>query len=342
VKNIVVGIVGSGRIGQVHARSIAYEIPGATIKTVADPYMTDEAAELMKSLGAEIITEDYKVVINDPDIEAVFICSPTDTHSTISQEACLAGKHVFCEKPVDLNIDKIKETLRVVKKSGVIYQVGFNRRFDHNFASVKAAIVDGKIGDVHVLKITSRDPEPPPVSYVKVSGGIFYDMIVHDFDMARFLTGSEVVEVFASAAVRIDEGIGDAGDYDTAVVTLKFENGAIGVIDASRKAVYGYDQRVEVFGSKGSVSIGNDTVSTTVVSNADGVTAEKPKYFFLERYMSAFSEEKIQFFNAIKNGEKPPVGGDDGLIAVVIAEAAKRSVAENRPVKISEITDLNY
>jgi myo-inositol 2-dehydrogenase / D-chiro-inositol 1-dehydrogenase len=341
-KDIKVGIIGAGRIGIVHAKSIAYEIPGVTIKTVADPSLTEEASVLMKSLGAEKVTKDYKEVINDPDIEAVFICSSTDTHSIISQEASKAGKHVFCEKPVDLDIEKIKKTLKVVKDSGVKYQVGFNRRFDHNFTSVKAAIDAGKIGDVHILKITSRDPDPPPAEYVKGSGGIFYDMVVHDFDMARFLTGSEVIEVFAAADVRIDEEIGKAGDYDTAVVTLKFESGAIGVIDASRKAVYGYDQRVEVFGNKGSVSIGNDTLSTAVISNEDGVTAEKPKYFFLERYMGAFSEEKIQFFNAIDGNTDVPVGGFDGLISVVIAEAAKRSAAENRPVKISEITDLDY
>ncbi|HAK44612.1 MAG TPA: inositol 2-dehydrogenase [Spirochaeta sp.] len=340
-KNIVVGIIGAGRIGQVHAKSIAYEIPGVSIKTVADPFLTDEAAELMKSLGAEKVSKDYKEIINDPEIEAVFICSSTDTHSPISQEAAIAGKHVFCEKPVDLDIEKIKKTLKVVKDSGVKYQVGFNRRFDHNFAAVEKAVTDGKVGDVHIVKITSRDPEPPPVSYVKVSGGIFYDMVVHDFDMARFVTGSEVTEVFAAASVRVDEEIGKAGDYDTAVVTLKFENGAIAVIDASRKAVYGYDQRVEVFGSKGSVAIGNDILTTAVISNAEGVTAEKPKYFFLERYMGAFTEEKVQFFDAIKNNTTPPVGGYDGLISVVIAEAAKKSAAENRPVKISEITDLN-
>jgi myo-inositol 2-dehydrogenase/D-chiro-inositol 1-dehydrogenase len=338
--DIVVGIIGAGRIGQVHARSIAYEIPGVTIKTVADPYLTDEAAALMKSLGVQKVCKDHKEIINDPEIEAVFICSSTDTHSPLSREACLAGKHVFCEKPVDLDIDKIKETLKVVKESGVIYQVGFNRRFDHNFASVKAAIDAGKVGDVHILKITSRDPSPPPVEYVKVSGGIFCDMIVHDFDMARFLTGSEVTEVFAAADVRIDEEIGKAGDYDTAVVTLRFENGAIAVIDASRKAVYGYDQRVEAFGSKGAVSIGNDTLSTAVISSEDGIVSEKPKYFFLERYMGAFTEEKLQFFDAIRKGTEVPVGGFDGLISVVIAEAAKRSAAENRPVKISEITDL--
>ncbi|MBI9101343.1 MAG: inositol 2-dehydrogenase [Spirochaetales bacterium] len=340
-KDVIVGIVGAGRIGIVHAKSIAYEIPGVTIKTVADPYLTDEAAALLTKLGVENVTKDYKEIINDPDIEAVFICSSTATHSPISQEACKAGKHVFCEKPVDLDIDKIKATLKVVRDSGVKYQVGFNRRFDHNFMALKAAIDSGKIGDVHVLKLTSRDPGPPPIEYIKVSGGIFYDMLVHDFDVARFLSGSEVVEVYAAAAVRVDEEIGKAGDYDTAVVTLKFENGAIAVVDGSRKASYGYDQRVEVFGSKGAVAIGNDALSTAVISNETGVTSEKPLHFFLERYMGAYSEEKVQFFDAIRNNKKPPVGGYDGLVSVVIAEAAKRSAQENRPVKISEITDLN-
>ena len=338
MNTIKVGIIGAGRIGLVHARGLAYEIPDVKIKTVADPFFTKEAEELMLGFGAEKITKNYRDIIDDPEIGVVFVCSSTDTHALISQEASMAGKHVFCEKPVDLDIQKIKETLTIVKQSGVKYQVGFNRRFDHNFAAVKKAIEDGKIGEVHILKITSRDPSPPPAEYVKVSGGIFCDMIIHDFDMARFLTGSEVMEVYAVAEVRIDEAIGQAGDWDTAVVTLKFRNGAIGVIDASRKAVYGYDQRVEVFGSSGSVSIGNDSDSTTVISNQWGVTAEKPKHFFLERYMRAFSEEKIQFFDAIRNDTEPPVGGFDGLVSVIIAEAVKRSVLENRPVKISEIS----
>ncbi len=341
-KDIVVGIIGAGRIGITHAKSIAYEIPGVTIKTVADPFINEDTEKLMKSLGAEKVTKDYKEIISDPDIEAVLICSSTDTHSPISQEACKSGKHVFCEKPVDLDIDKIKATLKVVRDSGVKYQVGFNRRFDHNFMAIKAAVDSGKIGDVHILKLTSRDPGPPPIEYIKVSGGIFYDMLVHDFDVARFLSGSEVIEVYAAAAVRVDEEIEKAGDYDTAVVTLKFENGAIAVIDGSRKASYGYDQRVEVFGSKGSVAIGNDALSTAVISNENGITSEKPLHFFLERYMGAYSEEKVQFFEAIRNDKEPPVGGFDGLISVVIAEAAKRSANENRVVKISEITDLNY
>ena len=341
-KDIIVGIIGAGRIGITHAKSIAYEIPGVTIKMVADPYITDETTQLMKKLGAQHITKDYREILADPEIEAVFICSSTDTHSPISQEAALAGKHVFCEKPVDLDIEKIKETLAVVKKAGITYQVGFNRRFDHNFMALRKALDEGKIGDVHIVKTTSRDPGPPPISYVKVSGGIFMDMIVHDFDVARFLTGSEVTEVYAAAAVRVDPAIGEAGDYDTAVTTLKFENGAIAVIDASRKASYGYDQRVEVFGAKGSIAIQNDTDSTAVLSNEQGVLAEKPKHFFLERYMGAYTEEKIQFFNAIRNNTAPPVGGFDGLISVVIAEAAKLSAKENRPVKISEILGENF
>jgi len=334
---ITVGIIGAGRIGLVHAKSITYEIPYIKVKTVADPYMSDDAKKTLQSYGITNLVDDYKVILNDPEIDAVLICSSTDTHAQLSQEASKAGKNVFCEKPIDLNIEKIKETLDVVEQSKVKYQIGFNRRFDHNFKAVKKAIDEGKVGDINIVKITSRDPAPPPISYVKVSGGIFYDMIVHDFDMARFLVGSEVEEVFAVGSVMIDKEIGEAGDYDTAVVTLKFKNGVICVIDACRKAVYGYDQRVEVFGSKGSIAINNDSDSTAVLSNEIGVIAEKPKYFFLERYMGAFTEEKIKFFEAIIDNKDVPVNGADGLMAIIIAEAAKRSAKEKRIVKISEI-----
>ena len=340
-KNITVGIIGAGRIGMTHAQSIAYEIPGVVIKSVADPYITEEATHTLKRLGVQHITDDYHTIIADPEIDAILICSSTATHSPISQEAALAGKHVFCEKPVDLDIAKIVETLRVIQDAHIQYQVGFNRRFDHNFDTLKKSIDAGKIGAVHMVNITSRDPAPPPISYIEVSGGIYTDMMVHDFDMARFLVGSEVTEVYASAEVRIDERIGDAGDYDTAVAVLTFENGAIALINNSRQAVYGYDQRVEVFGEKGSISIQNDTQSTAILSTADGVISENPKYFFLERYMDAFTEEKKQFFQAIADGTDPPVGGIDGLLSVAIAEAANRSVREHRPVAVSEVIDIS-
>lgn len=338
-REIVIGIIGAGRIGMTHAKSITYEIPGVRIKSVADPYITLEAAAQLTAMGVAVITDDYTELISDPEIEAVFICSSTPTHSPLSQEASRAGKHVFCEKPVDLDIAKIRQTLQVVQESGVKYQVGFNRRFDHNFAAVKRLLDEGMVGKVHMVRITSRDPSPPSAAYAASSGGLFTDMVVHDFDMARFMTGSEVTEVYAAASVNIDPEIGRAGDYDTAAITLKFENGAIAVIDVSRQAVYGYDQRLEVFGEKGAVSMGNDTLSTAVISSAAGVLSEKPKHFFLERYMQAFTEEKLQFFDAIRHDSIPPVGGYDGLISVVIAAAALTSVKENRPVRISEINN---
>jgi myo-inositol 2-dehydrogenase/D-chiro-inositol 1-dehydrogenase len=340
-KQIAVGIIGAGRIGMTHAKSIAYEIPGAYIKIVADPYITEESTLLMNKLGVQHVTKDYREIIQDPDIQAVIICSSTATHAPISQEAALAGKHIFCEKPIDLDIAKIVDTLQVVQKAQVKFQVGFNRRFDHNFYALKKRITEQQIGNIHMVNITSRDPAPPPISYIEVSGGIYTDMMVHDFDMARFLVDSEVEEVYAAASVKIDPRIGEAGDYDTATATLKFKNGVIAMINNSRQAVYGYDQRVEVFGEKGAVSIQNDTPATTVLSNADGVISEKPKYFFLERYMDAFTEEKRQFFAAIEEGTEVPVGGLDGLYSVVIAAAANLSVKENRPVKIDEIFDFS-
>jgi myo-inositol 2-dehydrogenase/D-chiro-inositol 1-dehydrogenase len=216
-------------------------------------------------------------------------------------------------------------------------QVGFNRRFDHNFRRVHELVRSGALGHPHLVRITSRDPAPPPPEYVKVSGGIFLDMTIHDFDMARYLSCSEVVEVYAHGAVLVDPAIGEAGDVDTAVVTLSFANGAIGVIDNSRRAVYGYDQRVEVFGSKGCASCGNDTPSSVVVASEQGVQGDKPLYFFLERYRQAFIDEMKAFFRALTEDTPTPVGGVDGLKPILIGLAAKRSLAEHRPVKVSEV-----
>ena len=224
-----------------------------------------------------------------------------------------------------------------LEKNPVKYQVGFNRRFDHNFEAVRDAVAAGKIGDTHIIKITSRDPEPPSADYVKVSGGMFLDMTIHDFDMVRFLAGCDAEEVYVEAAVLVDPAIGEAGDVDTAVITLKMENGAIAVIDNSRQAVYGYDQRAEVFGSKGMAATGNDTASAAVISNADGVTGEKPLHFFLERYMDAYAKEIKSFIEAIENDTETPLGVMDGLQPVLMGLAAKKSLEEHRPVKISEI-----
>lgn len=334
---VTVGIIGAGRIGKVHTQSICNIVKNAKIKTIADPFMNDETAAWAKSMGVENTTKDYKEILADPEIEAVLICSSTNTHSPISVEAIKAGKHVFCEKPIDHDIDKIKDVIDALKDSKVKYQVGFNRRFDHNFEAVRNAVVAGKIGDPHIIKVTSRDPEPPSAEYAAVSGGMFLDMTIHDFDMVRYLAGCDAEEIYVQSAVLVDPAIGEAGDVDTAVITIKMENGAIAVIDNSRKAAYGYDQRAEVFGSKGMVATANDTQSSAVLSTVDGVTGEKPLYFFLERYMDSFAKEVNCFIEAIENDTDTPLGVEDGLKPVLMGIAAKKSVDEHRPVKISEI-----
>ncbi|MBQ1244024.1 MAG: inositol 2-dehydrogenase, partial [Clostridia bacterium] len=270
-------------------------------------------------------------------IDAVLVCSSTDTHADISIEAAKAGKHVFCEKPVDLTPEKVQAVIDAVAEAGVKLQVGFNRRFDHNFAHVRNLINEGKVGDLELIKITSRDPAPPPAEYAAVSGGMFLDMTIHDFDMARFLAGCDVTEVYVNATCLVDPAIGEAGDVDTAIINLKFENGALGVIDNSRRAAYGYDQRIEVFGSKGAAMAANDTPTNVTIMNAEGVTTDKPLYFFLERYMQSFRDEMVQFVDAVLNDKETPTTGVDGLNSILVALAAKKSVKEGRPVKISEI-----
>lgn len=337
MRKIKVGILGAGRIGKLHAENLTYNIPQAQIKTIADVYLNDKTIEWAKGLGIENVTKDSAEVFNDPEIEAVIICSSTNTHAQFIIEAAKAGKHIFCEKPIDHDIAKIREALEAVEKSGVKLQIGFVRRFDHNHKKVHDAVIEGKIGDPHIIKITSRDPEPPPIEYLKVSGVLFFDMMIHDFDMARYISNSEVEEVSAQAAVLVDPAIGEIGDIDTAIVTLKFENGALGVIDNSRKATYGYDQRTEVFGSNGCIAISNDTESTAVLSTAEGVFSDKPHWFFLERYNNAFVAEIKEFMAAIINDTEPVVKGIDGLKPVLIAMAAKKSLAEGRVVKMDEI-----
>ncbi|SNR98078.1 myo-inositol 2-dehydrogenase [Anaerovirgula multivorans] len=340
-QKIKVGVIGAGRIGKLHTENLVAHFPMVQVKSVADPF-ADKVRDWAEGLGIQVLTDNYKDIINDAEIDAVLVCSSTDTHADISIEAAKAGKHIFCEKPVDLTVAKINEAVEAVKEAGVKFQVGFNRRFDHNFKKVREVVKEGKIGEVQIVKITSRDPEPPPAQYVQVSGGIFLDMTIHDFDMARYLSGSEVEEVYVTGAVLVDPAIGEAGDIDTAIISLKFENGAIGVIDNSRKAAYGYDQRVEVFGSKGKVLVSNDTDTSAIVSTADGVFSDKPKYFFLERYQGSFIEEMKDFFEAIIEDKKPPVVAIDGLKPVLIALAAKKSLVEGRPVTLKEIEKENF
>ena len=332
-----IGIIGAGRIGKVHLQSIVYHVKNAQVKAIADPFMDAETKKFIEGMGVKKIYTDYKKILEDKTIDAVLICSSTDTHSSISIEAIEAGKHVFCEKPVDQTTAKIKAVKKALKGKNLKFQVGFNRRFDHNFAAVRAAVDAGKIGEQHIIKITSRDPAPPNPAYIKVSGGMFLDMTIHDFDMACFLANSSVEELYVESAVLVDPAIGEQGDVDTAIITLKMANGALAVIDNSRKAAYGYDQRAEVFGSKGMVATANDTLSTAVIADENGVTGEKPLYFFLERYMQSFTTEMIDFVNAVENDTDVPVGIEAGLESVKIALAAKKSVLEHRPVKLSEI-----
>lgn len=330
-----IGIIGAGRIGKVHLESITYHVKNARVAAMADPYMSEETKAFIEKMGVEKIYQDYHKILEDKEIDAVLVCSSTDTHAAISIEAIRAGKHVFCEKPVDHTVEKIKEVADVLAQHpGCRFQVGFNRRFDHNFAAVRKAYDEGKIGEAHILKITSRDPEPPNPAYIKVSGGMFLDMTIHDFDMACFLTDSDVEEVYVQSAVLVDPAIGEQGDVDTAIITLKMKNGALAVIDNSRRAAYGYDQRAELFGSKGMVQTSNDTLSNAVISDANGVTGEKPLFFFLERYMESFSEEMRQFVDACENGTEVPVGIHAGMQAVKIGLAAKQSVEEHRPVRL--------
>lgn len=333
-KKLRIGVIGAGRIGKLHSNNLVSRVPGAELAAISDVY-EPAAKELAEKLGVPNYYTDYHKILEDPTIDAVFICSSTDTHSPISIEAAKAGKHIFCEKPIDHDLDKIKAVLEEVKKAGVKYQVGFNRRFDRNFKHVQEVVQKGGIGDVQIVKVTSRDPEAPPLSYVKVSGGIFVDMTIHDFDMVRYLSGSEVEEVSAVGACLVNPEIGQAGDVDTCIITLKFANGALGVIDNSRQAVYGYDQRVEVFGSKGCITADNETPNNTTYYTADGVMKEKPLWFFLERYNDAYIAEANAFVDACLNDTEPAVGAFDGLQPVLIAIAAKESCEKGGvPVKV--------
>ena len=298
MKQLNIGIIGAGRIGKVHMESITYNVPTARVLGITDVFK-DALPGLAEKYGIPKIYNDYKEMLADEEIDAVLVCSSTDTHADISIEAAKAGKHVFCEKPVDLTPAKVQAVIDAVKEAGVKLQVGFNRRFDHNFAHVRNLINEGKVGDLELIKITSRDPAPPPAEYAAVSGGMFLDMTIHDFDMARFLAGCDVTEVYANATCLVDPAIGEAGDVDTAIINLKFENGALGVIDNSRRAAYGYDQRIEVFGSLGAAMAANDTPTNVTIMNDAGVTTDKPLYFFLERYMQSFRDEMVQFVDAV-------------------------------------------
>jgi len=321
---------GAGRIGAIHAGNIARH-PDARLHMVVD--VDRPAAESLASrYGAAV--GDQAAALADPAVDAVVIASATDTHADLVEAASRAGKAVFCEKPLDLDLGRAEACVVVAQECGVPLMVGFNRRFDPNFARLEQQIRDGRIGRLELLSIISRDPAPPPLDYVRVSGGLFRDMMIHDFDMACWLAGEEPVEIFAAAGVLIDPAIGEAGDVDTALVTLRLASGALCQISNSRRAAYGYDQRIEAFGSKGALRAENVIESTVAFAGADGVVSDKPLNFFLERYAEAYRRELDHFIDAIANRTPPLAGGADGVRALALAEAALRSLRTSRAVAV--------
>jgi myo-inositol 2-dehydrogenase/D-chiro-inositol 1-dehydrogenase len=332
-----VGLIGAGRIGKIHIENLIHHVPAANLKIISDIKINNALTQWVNQLGIPKLTEDVSEIFGDPEIDAVIIASSTDTHAKFVQQAAKAGKHIFCEKPLDMNVKRIKDIIASTKKENVKLMIGFNRRFDNNFQRVYEVVDSGQIGSPQIIKITSRDPAPPSIEYIKISGGIFIDMSIHDWDMARFLAKSEVEEVYTSGANLINPEIGKAGDIDTAVAIVKFKNKALGIIDNSRKAVYGYDQRAEVFGSKGCVLADNRPSSTIEIYTNENITKDKIPYFFLERYRDSYINELIYFFNSLKKNINPIPNGEDALQSILIAKAAQKSFNENTPVKISEI-----
>ncbi|HVN92160.1 MAG TPA: inositol 2-dehydrogenase [Terracidiphilus sp.] len=336
-KKLHFGMIGAGRIGKVHAETLAFRLPQAEIVCVAD--VDREAAEALAArCGISKVVATAEEVIGDPNVEAALICTPTGTHADLIVKAAKAGKQIFCEKPIAFSLDKIDMALDAVKKAGVKLQIGFNRRFDSNFRRVRQAVAKGEVGQPCLMHLISRDPAPPSISYIRTSGGIFLDMMIHDFDMARFLIGDEVEEIYTVGGVLAEPEIGAAGDLDMAIVMLRFKNGTIGTIDNSRKAVFGYDQRVEILGTKGKIATENRFPNEVVVSTGEAVYSDLPLKFFMDRYPESFAQEVAEFVDAVIDNKPTPVTGADGRAPVVMALAAKKSFDEHRPVKLAEVS----
>ena len=335
METINVAVAGLGRIGKIHLKNLAGNF--SEIKVVAAMDVFDESKAIADEFNVPLFVKNFDELLAVPGLEAVVICSPTDTHADYVIKAARAGKHIFCEKPLDLSLERVQEVLDVVEESGVRLMLGFNRRFDPEFRRIRSLVENDAVGDPQIIKITSRDPGPPPISYIKVSGGMFLDMTIHDFDMARYISGKKVKEVYAKATVKVDPEIGEAGDVDTAVITLTFEDDSMAVIDNCRKAAYGYDQRLEVFGSKGMAQMENNFPNSHKLYTEAGVSGDLPLHFFLERYDASYNQEIREFIDALVSGGAMPVDGEDGLISIAMGLAAKKSVEENRPVKMAEI-----
>ena len=337
-KKLKTGIIGLGRIGQIHLSNLLFHTQHAEVVIASD--VSPAAHDYAKRLGVAQVTTKAEDVIDHPDVEAVIICAPTPQHVPYTIAAAQAKKHIFCEKPLDVTLPAILSAQQAVKAGGVKLMLGFNRRFDPNFARIGSLVRNNSIGDPHILRITSRDPAPPPLEYVKISGGLFLDMSIHDFDMARFITGSEVKEVYVKGDALIDPRIKQYDDIDTAIIVLTFENGAIGVIDNSRKAVYGHDQRLEIFGSKGMATPENHTPANVIQQNNETVQTALPLHFFLERYEKAYRTCMQSFIDCVLNDTPSPVDARDGLMATAIGMAAGLSLREDRAVKMEEILKI--
>ena len=338
MKTIKCGVIGLGRIGKIHLKNLVKGIEGVEVVAAVD--VIKQGRDFASDLGVKEVYENANEVIDHIDIEAVVLCSPTDTHAEHIKRAAFNGKAIFCEKSLDLSLKTVHEVLKIVERKGIPLMVAFNRRFDTDFKKIHDLVKSGKIGNPHILKITSRDPGPPPINILKSSGGMFLDMTIHDFDMARYIMGCEVTEVYAKAAVLAHPEIGEVGDVDTAIVNLTFENGAMGVIDNSRSSAYGYDQRIEVFGSMGMVNIDNNHLDNHKYYNKEGVSQSLPLNFFMDRYINAYYDEMQAFIDALKNGDPMPVSGRDGLMSLVIGMAAAKSVKEGRPVLLNEFIEV--
>ncbi|MDG2396285.1 MAG: inositol 2-dehydrogenase [Flavobacteriaceae bacterium] len=337
MKKIKFGIVGIGRIGKIHLNNIVTRIDNADVVAIADPKIDSETIKTFNKLGVKKIFSKCEELVSDKSIDSIIISSPSSLHSEHISLACKKVKNIFCEKPIDLNLIKIKNILKLVKKYNINFMLGFNRRFDPNFLKVKEIVESKKIGNPQIVKITSRDPSPPPLEYIKTSGGLFLDMAIHDFDLARFILNDEVISVYATGKVFGNPEISKLGDIDTAVTTINFKNGTMAVIDNCRKISYGYDQRIEILGSKGVCGSNNKLNNDHYLFNSKGSHYDLPKGFFIDRYQDSYFNEIKSFINSIQNKTKPLITGYDGLISVAIGLAAKKSITEKRVVDINEI-----
>lgn len=335
-RQVNIAVIGTGRMGSVHVRNLVRSIPEANLSALCDIRL-GVAQALADELGVPRVVRDYHELLADPSIEAVLIATNTDTHAFILKDCAAAGKHIFCEKPLALDLKSVDDAVAAAASAGIKLQVGFNRRFDKSFQRVRQVVASGAIGRPCILHIISRDPEPPAMEFMRTSGGMFLDMTIHDFDMARFQMG-DVEEVYAVGNVLVAPDLASIGDLDTTLVTLKFANGALGTIDNSRKAVFGYDQRLEVFCSDGTAIANNESETTLLVGDVQGFHSSRLPNFFMQRYAPCYVEEVRRFIECVRDDQPVPVTGEDGRMAVVLGHAAWKSYHEGRPVQISEIT----